>query len=80
MRLTLRLLVLALLLCVASFTSMVSRVSKADESACTDGCGNGVWRCRANCPVPGTCEAQCATEFDKCMAKCGRPATEEGGS
>ena len=75
MRLALRLLTLALLLSIASFTSLVSQVSYA--SPCTDGCGYGVTRCRQNCPVTGTCEQKCADEFEACMAKCAHPAFEE---
>ena len=74
MRVTLRLVILAVLLAVAFVPSQISR---ADDSACTDGCANGVYRCRANCPVPGTCETQCANEFDRCMARCSRPGFEE---
>ncbi|MDX6443870.1 MAG: hypothetical protein QOH71_944 [Blastocatellia bacterium] len=71
MRLTLRLLALALLLSVASFTSMLSPVSKADDSACTDGCRNGYDSCLRDCPVGQNCSVSCSVKLDTCTSKCG---------
>lgn len=75
MRLTLRLLTLALLLSVATFTSMLSPVSKADfGSPCTDGCANGYDSCRKDCSQHPACGRDCNAEFNACYNKCGRPA------
>ncbi len=74
MRLTLRLLTLAVLLSVASFTGLVSPASKADDggSACTDGCFNGWNSCNSGCgpPAPPICKTNCDTALDTCMGKC----------
>lgn len=73
MRLTLRLLALTVLLSVASFTGLVSPVSKAeDSSACTDGCINLYTSCLHDCGNPGTsrCQLACSIADDKCQAKC----------
>jgi len=75
MRLTLRLLVLAVLLSVASFTSLLSPVNYA--SPCTDGCANIYNSCLRDCPPGQNCSGSCGTKFDACMLKCGRPALGE---
>src|SRR5260370_39329017 len=71
MRLTLRLLTLAVLLTLAGFTNLVSPVSRA--SPCTDGCANG-WRacndhCYPNCQI-------CSDNLSACLDKCGKPEFE----
>ena len=73
MRLTLRLLTLALLLSVATFTNLVSPVSKA--SPCTDGCAAGYRGCRTDCAGsnnPG-CVAACEAVLNACLDNCGKP-------
>jgi hypothetical protein len=77
MRLTLRLLTLAVLLSLAGFTNLVSPVSKADESTCTDGCDNQYQECLRRCGSPCSPDGHlaCDIQSDKCVKNC-RPGIE----
>jgi hypothetical protein len=79
MRLTLRLLALALLLSVASFTSLVSPIGRADEGfeliGCTAACDNAETQCYLGCGTPGTpayqqCSLGCTTTGLLCRSRC----------
>jgi uncharacterized membrane protein len=78
MRVALRLVILAVLLAVAF---VPSRTSRADDSACTDGCYNAQQSCIMDCnsgPHPPSCATDCATKFNACINKCNNPAGEGG--
>lgn len=64
MRLTSRLLALALLIGVAAFTNLVSPVSHA--SPCLDGCWRGYEICMGR---PNANQGTCATDETKCEQK-----------
>lgn len=72
MRVSLRLLVLAILLCVGSFSGLLSPSSKADP--CGDGCANGYEACVKTCnsgPHPPSCASDCAVGLSNCLDQCG---------
>ena len=72
MRLTSRLLALALLVVIAAFTNLVSPVSKADDefSPCLDGCYRGDGICRGNCGLNASCLQGCDATLSTCTGKC----------
>ena len=77
MRLTSRLLALALLVVIAAFTNLVSPVTKADDGTnpCIDGCWRGYQICMGQIPQN---QGKCATEEQACETKCGpRPPLAE---
>ena len=78
MRLTSRILALAVLIVIGVFANALSPVASADDNGCTDTCDRNVVACCQTYGQNGGCPQFCSDRYLACLSKCSGPAPVEG--